>query len=81
MESKETDKRKSLNSQEKMLFSFEKSEREQVRVSATVYKGGEYIDFRVFFKTAEGNYCPTKKGITVKRSLIPFLKDAFNSIS
>jgi hypothetical protein len=47
-----------------------RSETEIIRVSTREYKGVPYVDIRVFFKDQEGEYRPTKKGITVKEDQI-----------
>lgn len=73
--------RKSLNESEKVLFSFDKSAKEQVRISETMYLGKPYIDFRVFAVTSDGTHIPTKKGITISKDLAKYLKQAFNQIT
>jgi len=64
--------RQSLNQKETVLFSFDKSLKEQVRVSETVYLEKPYIDFRIFARRAEGQYIPTQKGITISKDLAKF---------
>lgn len=72
--------RKSLNDSETVLYSFDKSAREQVRLSETVYLGKPYIDFRVFALGSDGKAIPTKKGITLSKDLARYFKEAFNKI-
>ena len=55
--------------------------KEQVRVSETIYLDKPYIDFRIFARKADGEYIPTKKGITISKDLAKFLKEAFNKIN
>ena len=69
-----------LNQKEITLFSFDKSLKEQVRVSETIYLDKPYIDFRIFARRADGDYIPTKKGITISKDLAKYLKQAFNEI-
>jgi len=75
-----TAKRGTLNQSERVLFSFDKSLREQVRVSETIYLDKPYIDFRIFVRRADGQYIPTQKGITVSKDLAKFLRESFNKI-
>jgi hypothetical protein len=65
-----TTQRGTLNQKEITLFSFDKSLKEQVRVSETIY-----------LDKADGDYIPTKKGITISKDLAKFLKEAFNKIN
>ena len=64
-----------------ILFSFDKSLKEQVRVSETIYLDKPYIDFRIFARKADGQYIPTQKGITISKDLAKYLKEAFNKIN
>lgn len=73
--------RQSLNQKETVLFSFDKSLKEQVRVSETVYLEKPYIDFRIFARRADGQYIPTQKGITISKDLAKYLKEAFLKIA
>jgi len=75
-----TKERGTLNQSETTLFSFDKSLREQVRVSETIYLNKPYIDFRIFVRKANGEYIPTKKGITISKELAKYLKESFNKI-
>lgn len=72
--------RKSLNDSEKVLYSFDKSAKGQVRISETMYLGKPYIDFRIFTFTREGKAIPTKKGITISKDLAKYFKEAFNEV-
>ena len=67
METKE--KRGTLNQKETVLYSFDKSIKEQVRISETIYLDRPYIDFRIFTRKADGEFIPTKKGITISKDL------------
>ncbi len=80
MENTQT-QRGTLNQKETILFSFDKTLKEQVRVSETIYLDKPYIDFRIFARRADGQYIPTQKGITISRDLAKYLKEAFNKIN
>ena len=75
-----TMQRGTLNQSEIVLFSFDKSLKEQVRDSETIYLNRPFIDFRIFARKADGQYIPTQKGITISKDLAKFLKEAFNKI-
>lgn len=81
MSNNTTQQRGTLNQKETILFSFDKSLKEQVRVSETIYLDKPYIDFRIFARRADGQYIPTQKGITISKDLAKFLKESFNKIN
>jgi hypothetical protein len=72
--------RPSLNERETVLYSFDKSATEQIRLSETVFRGKPYIDFRVFTLSKDGQAIPTRKGITFSKDLAKFFKQALNTI-
>ena len=43
-----------------------RNETEVLRVSAEEYKGRKYVDVRLYFATDEGEWKPTKKGVTIQ---------------
>lgn len=63
----------SLNTSETPIITFDKSAKEQVRVSATEYLGRPYIDLRIFAHKTDGTYIPTTKGITLSRDLFSLI--------
>ena len=81
MENAQTTQRGTLNQKEVVLFSFDKTLKEQVRVSETTYLDKPYIDFRIFARKADGQYIPTQKGITISKDLAKYLKESFNKIN
>lgn len=60
---------------ERTVYTFPKSATQQVRARLTSWKGREYADLRVFAES-EGEYVPTKKGLSVRVEDIPKLVDA-----
>jgi len=80
MENTQTTQRGTLNQKEVVLFSFDKTLKEQVRVSETTYLDKPYIDFRIFARKADGQYIPTQKGITISKDLAKYLKESFTKI-
>jgi hypothetical protein len=59
-----------------LIHSFPKNPLEEIRVSLTVFKKKQYIDLRVYYKGDEGEYHPSKKGITISLDLFPDLVEA-----
>ena len=51
----------------------ERGETEVLRVSTEEYKGRKYVDVRIYFENDEGEWKPTKKGVTIQ----PDKVDAF----
>ncbi len=43
-----------------------RNETEVLRVSAEEYKGRKYVDVRIYFENDEGEWKPTKKGVTIQ---------------
>ena len=60
----------------RLIHAFPKNPLEEIRVSLTVFKKKQYIDLRVYYKGDEGEYHPSKKGITVSLDLFPDLVEA-----
>jgi len=58
------------------IASFRKNAMEEVRASLSDYKGKTYLDIRVFYRDEEGEWKPTKKGITIAPDLLPELEKA-----
>ena len=59
-----------------LIHAFPKNPLEEIRVSLTVFKKKQYIDLRVYYKGDEGEYHPSKKGITISLVLFPDLVEA-----
>ncbi len=59
-----------------LIHAFPKNPLEEIRVSLTVFKKKQYIDLRVYYKGDDGEYHPSKKGITVSLDLFPDLVEA-----
>lgn len=47
-----------------LIASFQKNSQEEFRFSITNFKGHEYADIRIFYEK-DGDFFPSKKGITV----------------
>ncbi|MCU0596609.1 MAG: transcriptional coactivator p15/PC4 family protein, partial [Desulfobacterota bacterium] len=54
-----------------LVHSFPKNPLEEVRISLSVYRGKQYIDLRIYYKGDDGEFHPSKKGLTVSPDLLP----------
>lgn len=61
---------------DEIIAQFEKNATEVVRVSLTEYKGRKLIDVRVHYSSDEGEYRPTKKGVSLSVDVYPDFKRA-----
>jgi transcriptional coactivator p15 (PC4) len=53
-----------------------KNPTEEVRVSLTSYRGHELVDIRVFFQDDQGEWRPTKRGVSLAVDSVAELRDA-----
>ncbi len=49
-----------------IIGEIERGETEVVRVSTEEYKGRKYVDVRIYFENDQGEWKPTKKGVTIQ---------------
>jgi hypothetical protein len=61
---------------DEILAQFEKNATEVVRVSLREYRGRQLIDVRVYYSDDEGEYRPTKKGVSLTVEGYPEFKKA-----
>lgn len=65
---------------DKVAFEFEKGDKEMVRARISEFSGQTRADLRIFFKTDEGEWYPTKRGISFPLSLVGKMKEAINKL-
>ena len=63
-----------------LIDEFEKNNREKVMISIKEFKKNYYLDIRVYFENKEGEYSPSKKGITISLELLDDLKEAIEKV-
>ncbi len=51
--------------EEKVLAEFARGEGQKVVVRRTRFRGKEYLDLRQFFQSEDGEWRPTKKGVSL----------------
>ena len=62
-----------------MKMDIQKNSLERIRIQRSEYKGHELIDIRVYYEAENGEWKPTKKGITFKVELIDEIISALES--
>ncbi len=59
--------------------------KDRIIVSLTEFKGRQYVDIRTYFENQEGEWIPTKKGISLMPEnlddMIKFLEEAKKKIN
>jgi hypothetical protein len=67
-----------------VIGDIERSETEVLRISAEEYKGRKYVDIRIYFANDDGEWKPTKKGVTIQpdkvEAFLDLIKKAGQSI-
>jgi len=59
-----------------LIHSFPKNPLEEIRMSLTEFKKKQYIDLRIYYKGEDGEYHPSKKGLTLSLDLLSELEEA-----
>ena len=65
---------------DELIAQFEKNATEVVRVSLTEYRGRKLVDVRVHYADDEGQYRPTKKGVSLSLDVYPDFKRALAAL-
>jgi len=67
-----------------IIGEIERNDTERLRIEASNYKGSDFISVRIYYLADNGEWRPTKKGITVKPDkvdeLIGFLTEGKSKI-
>lgn len=58
------------------LGAIPKNSREEIRITAEHFKGRDIINFRVWYRDAEGEMRPGKQGLAFRAELLPALVKA-----
>ncbi len=70
-----------MSKENQLIHSFPKNTLEEIRVSVNVFRGRQYIDIRTFYKGDDGEYHPSKKGVTLSPELLPDLEEAVRKLA
>lgn len=65
---------------DELIAQFEKNATEVVRVSLTEYRKRKLVDVRVYYSDDEGQYRPTKKGVSLSLDVYPDFKRALAAL-
>ena len=65
---------------DKFVHEFDKSSTEKVCFSVSEFKGSEYVNIRIYFEADDGEWRPTKKGITVSTELVDELYQGISKL-
>jgi len=55
---------------DELIAVIHKNSTEQIRVTTTEFQRKQYIGIRIYFEADDGTWRPTRKGITVRTSLV-----------
>lgn len=66
--------------EDKVVASFKRNPTEEVRAGIKEFKGRRYIDLRIYYMDDQGEWKPTRKGISLATDFMPELKNAVESI-
>jgi hypothetical protein len=61
---------------ESLVARIAKNPTEEVRVSFTSYRGYDLLDIRVYFQDDQGEWRPTKRGVSLSVDSVAELRDA-----
>jgi len=59
-----------------LIATIQKNSRERLYITTGQYRGHEYISARIWFVGKDGEYRPSKKGISLRPALVPELIQA-----
>ena len=65
---------------DEIIAQFEKNATEVVRVSLSEYRGHKLFDVRVYYSDDEGQYKPTRKGVSLSVNLYTDFKRAMVAV-
>lgn len=66
--------------EDQLVYTFPKNPLEEVRASVTVFKGKQYVDLRIYYKGDDGEFHPSKKGLTLSLDLFPEIEEAIRKL-
>lgn len=65
---------------DEVIAQFEKNATEVVRLSLTEYRGHKLVDIRVYYSDDEGQFRPTKKGVSLAVGLYADFQRAVHAL-
>ncbi len=64
----------------KTVREFSKNSAEKIRVSIVEFRGKTYGDIRVYYQDDDGEFKPTKKGVTFAPDILPQIKEGVSQL-
>jgi hypothetical protein len=64
-----------------LIGEIERNATERVRISTESYKGRDYLDVRIYYQDNNGEWKPTKKGVTISPEKIDELSELVKKAS
>jgi hypothetical protein len=61
-----------------IIGEIERNDTERLRVEVSNYRGKDFVSARIYYLADNGEWLPTKKGITVKPEQVDVLIDLLN---
>lgn len=52
----------------------------ELRVTTSVFRGSRYVSLRNYWRNPEGEWCPTRKGVTVNIELLDEIIEALTQV-
>ena len=62
------------------ILEFPKNTHEVVRIAVTEFRGRTYGDIRVYYEAEDGEWRPSRKGLTLAPDLIPELREGLEAL-
>lgn len=62
--------------EDRVVATFKRNPTEEVRAGIKEFKGRRYIDLRIYYMDDQGEWKPTRKGISLATDFMPELKAA-----
>ncbi len=62
------------------IYAFFKNSAERVQASLSEYRGNTYLNIRVHYQDSDGEWKPTKKGLTIAVDLLPELEASVRAL-
>ena len=66
--------------EDKVVAQFKRNPTEEVRAGIKEFKGRRYIDLRIYYMDDQGEWKPTRKGISLATDFMPELKTAVDEL-
>jgi hypothetical protein len=66
--------------EDKVVAQFKRNPTEEVRAGIKEFKGRRYLDVRIYYMDDQGEWKPTRKGISLATDFMPELKNAVEAL-